>query len=177
VNWTLSGQHNVSNALAAIAAAHHAGVEATVAIEALSTFQNVKRRMEILNKVNGITLYDDFAHHPTAIESTLLGLRGKVGEEKIIAVLEPRSNTMKMGVHKDTLLPSLAAADKAFIYMPDEIDWVLDVESYPTICVFKTMEELIDAIVLAAQPKDHILFMSNGGFGGIHKTVEERLIA
>lgn len=175
VNWALSGQHNVSNALAAIAAANHVGVKPDVAIEALSAFQNVKRRMELRAKINDITLYDDFAHHPTAIESTLLGLRGKVEEQRIIAVLEPRSNTMKMGVHKSTLLPSLLAADCAFVFMPDEIDWALDLERYPTVRVFDDMDALIDAIVLTAKPEDHVLFMSNGGFGGIHAAVEGRL--
>jgi UDP-N-acetylmuramate: L-alanyl-gamma-D-glutamyl-meso-diaminopimelate ligase len=161
--------------LAAIAAAHHVGVSPKQAIEALETFQNVKRRMEIRAVVKGITLYDDFAHHPTAIASTLAGLRGKVGKQRIIAVLEPRSNTMKMGVHKDTLLPSLADADCALVYMPSDIDWKMNLEQYANVQIYKTMETLIEAILSMVQADDHILFMSNGGFGGIHQTVEDQL--
>jgi len=175
VSWSLSGRHNVANALGAIAAAHHVGVEPSVAIEALASFQNVKRRMEVLAEINHITLYDDFAHHPTAIASTLAGLRGKVSEQRIIAVLELRSNTMKMGVHKDALLPSLVSADCSFIYLPDELNWRMDLENYPAIRLFKTMQALIEAIVLVATPGDHIVFMSNGGFGGIHQSVETLL--
>jgi len=175
IRWSLSGQHNVSNALGAIAAAVHAGVDPGVAIDALATFQNVKRRMEVRAVINNITLYDDFAHHPTAIASTLAGLRGKVGDQRIIAVLEPRSNTMKMGVHKETLLPSLADSDTAFIYMPDEIDWQVDIGRYSTVKVFKTMEVLVDAVMAEMRPNDHVLFMSNGGFGGVHQTIEDLL--
>ena len=175
VCWSLSGQHNVSNALGAIAAAVHVGVKPDVAIEALATFQNVKRRMEVRAVINNITLYDDFAHHPTAIASTLAGLRGKVGHQRVIAVLEPRSNTMKMGVHKETLLPSLAEADCAFVYMPDEISWQMDMENYAKVSIFKTIEALVEAIVATVEPNDHLLFMSNGGFSGIHQTVENML--
>jgi UDP-N-acetylmuramate: L-alanyl-gamma-D-glutamyl-meso-diaminopimelate ligase len=175
VSWPLSGRHNVANALGAIAAAQHVGVEPSLAIEALASFQNVKRRMEVLAEINHITLYDDFAHHPTAIASTLAGLRGKVSEQRIIAVLELRSNTMKMGVHKDALLPSLVSADSSFIYLPDELNWRMDLENYPAIRLFKTMQALIEAIVLVATPGDHIVFMSNGGFGGIHQSVETLL--
>ena len=175
IRWSLSGQHNVSNALGAIAAAVHAGVDPGVAIDALATFQNVKRRMEVRAVINNITLYDDFAHHPTAIASTLAGLRGKVGDQRIIAVLEPRSNTMKMGVHKETLLPSLADSDTAFIYMPDEIDWQVDIGRYSTVKVFKTMEALVEAVMAEMRPNDHVLFMSNGGFGGVHQTIEDLL--
>ncbi|MEW4981656.1 MAG: UDP-N-acetylmuramate:L-alanyl-gamma-D-glutamyl-meso-diaminopimelate ligase [Cycloclasticus sp.] len=175
VAWSLSGRHNVSNALAALASANHVGVKPAIAIEALAAFQNVKRRMEIRAVINNITLYDDFAHHPTAIASTLAGLRGKVGERRIIAVLEPRSNTMKMGVHKETLLPSLVDADQAFIYLPDEISWRMDVEAHANTRVFKSMDTLINAIILEVKENDQVLFMSNGGFGGIHQTVEELL--
>jgi UDP-N-acetylmuramate: L-alanyl-gamma-D-glutamyl-meso-diaminopimelate ligase len=175
VVWPLSGRHNVSNALGAIAAAHHVGVEPAEAIKALSTFQNVKRRMEIRAVINDITLYDDFAHHPTAIASTLAGLRGKVGAQRILAVLEPRSNTMKMGVHKETLLPSLADANGAFIYMPDDVDWNINVDDYPTIRIFNSMDKLIESVVNEAQSYEHVLFMSNGGFGGIHQKIEDLL--
>ncbi len=175
VCWALSGQHNVLNALGAIAAANHVGVKPDIAVKALAEFENVKRRMEIRAVVNGITLYDDFAHHPTAIASTLEGLRGKVGEQRIIAVLEPRSNTMKMGVHKETLLPSLKHADCAFIFMPEGMDWEMEVEPFSNIQVFKTMASLVEVIVKEAQASDSVLFMSNGSFGGIHQLVEERL--
>lgn len=175
VCWSLSGQHNVSNALAAISAAVHVGVKPETAIEALASFQNVKRRMERRAVIDNITLYDDFAHHPTAIASTLAGLRGKVGQQRIIAVLEPRSNTMKMGVHKDTLLPSLKDASKALIYMPDELNWQMDLESYSHINVCTTMDSLIEAIISIVKSGDHLLFMSNGGFGGIHQRVEKAL--
>lgn len=175
VKWALTGVHNVSNALAAIAGANHVGVDPALAVQALASFVNVKRRMEVRAVVNGITLYDDFAHHPTAIASTLKGLRGKVGQQRIIAVLEPRSNTMKMGVHKNTLLPSLHAADQAFVYMPEQIEWSIDFENYPTVRRFNALQSLIDALVLEIKPNDHILFMSNGSFGGIHQTVEDLL--
>lgn len=175
VTWSLSGQHNVFNALNAIAAANHVGVSPSLAVEALATFKNVKRRMEIRAVVNDITLYDDFAHHPTAIASTLAGLRGKVSKQRIIAVLEPRSNTMKMGVHKETLLPSLGDADCAFIYMPDDVEWSIDLGGFPSIRVFKNMKVLIDAVILETQKNDHVLFMSNGAFGGIHQIVEDSL--
>ena len=175
VEWALTGQHNVSNALAAIAAAKHVGVEPSLAIKALEKFQNVKRRMEIRAQINGITLYDDFAHHPTAIATTLAGLRGKVAKERIIAVLEPRSNTMKMGVHKETLLPSLSVADRSFIYVPDGIDWDMNIEAYPQVETYNTMAGLVDALIESLQTGDHVLFMSNGGFGGIHQQVEDLL--
>jgi len=176
VEWALTGKHNVSNALAAIAAAKHVGVEPSLAIKALAQFQNVKRRMEIRAQIKGVTLYDDFAHHPTAIASTLAGLRGKVAQERIVAVLEPRSNTMKMGVHKETLLPSLQEADHAFIYLPDDLSWEMNLEAYPHLQIYSTMEELIRALMLLLQAGDHVVFMSNGGFGGIHQTVEELLV-
>tara|TARA_R110002096_G_scaffold374321_1_gene567941 strand:+ start:25640 stop:26959 length:1320 start_codon:yes stop_codon:yes gene_type:complete len=175
VKWALSGAHNVSNALTAIAAANHVGVAPALAVQALADFLNVKRRMEVRAVVNGITLYDDFAHHPTAIASTLKGLRGKVGQQRIIAVLEPRSNTMKMGVHKDTLLPSLQIADQAFIYMPEQIEWQINVAKYPNVQRFNSLQGLIDTLVLELKPNDHILFMSNGSFGGIHQTIEDLL--
>ncbi len=175
VNWSLTGKHNVFNALAAIAAAHHAGVSASVAIEALTKFQSVKRRMEVRSVINSITIYDDFAHHPTAIASTLAGLRGKVGAQRIIAVLEPRSNTMKMGVHKETLLPSLADADYSFIYVPGDVRWGISVSREQTIDIHKSMRGLVDSLLEILVPGDHVLFMSNGSFGGIHQVVEQHL--
>ena len=125
VEWTLTGEHNVYNAISAIAAANHVGILPKDAIAALSQFENVKRRMEVLAKINGVTLYDDFAHHPTAIATTLDGLRKQVGKERIIAIVEPRSNTMRLGVHTETLAKSLANADLAIMYQPQNLDWDL----------------------------------------------------
>ena len=178
VAWSLLGQHNVDNALMAIAAAHHAGVTLPDAIDALSFFKNVKRRMEVKGEVNNITLYDDFAHHPTAIATTLDGLRKKVGNARILAVLEPRSNTMKMGVHKDTLANSWQKADEVYLYEPEGMDWSL-VESVahsnaPAHC-FKDVEKIVQGVCNVAQPGDHILVMSNGGFEGIHGRILDAL--
>lgn len=178
VTWSLLGQHNVDNALMAIAAAHHAGVTLPDAIEALSFFKNVKRRMEVKGEVNNITLYDDFAHHPTAIATTLDGLRKKVGNARILTVLEPRSNTMKMGVHKDTLANSWQKADEVYLYEPEGMDWSL-VDSVahsnaPTHC-FRDVEKIVQGVCNVAQPGDHILVMSNGGFEGIHGRILDAL--
>lgn len=171
LNWELLGEHNLMNALAAIAAAGHAGVPAQMGLLALSQFKNVKRRMEIKGAVNNITVYDDFAHHPTAIRTTIAGLRHKVGDARIIAILEPRSNTMKMGVWKDSLGENLNLADQVFCYT-DQIGWdvalALEVIQYKA-TTYNQLNELISAVVLMAKPGDHILIMSNGGFGGIHE--------
>ena len=153
VHWDLLGEHNVNNALAAIAAARHAGVPAEHAVAALAEFQGVKRRMQVRGTVNGVTVYDDFAHHPTAITTTLAGLRAKVGKARIIALLEPRSNTMRMGTHGAAVEAALQVADHAFIYQLPE--WA-------------TIEALVATVTELAQTGDHILVMSNGGFGGIH---------
>ena len=178
VTWALVGQHNVDNALMAIAAAHHAGVTLPDAIDALSFFKNVKRRMEVKGEVNNITVYDDFAHHPTAIATTIDGLRKKVGNARILAVLEPRSNTMKMGVHKDTLANSWQKADEVYLYEPEGMDWSL-VDSVtqsqtPTHC-FQNVEEIVQGVCNVAQPGDHILIMSNGSFEGIHGRILDAL--
>ena len=171
VNWDLVGDHNVDNALMAIAAARHVGVTPDLACESLAKFINTKRRLELKGEVNGVTVYDDFAHHPTAIELTLGGLRNKVKEKRILAVLEPRSATMKRGVHKETLAASLAAADEVFLYQPDNIDWsvqdVADKCSQPA-KVSANVDELVAMIAAQAKPGDQILVMSNGGFEGIH---------
>ncbi|MGF1686396.1 UDP-N-acetylmuramate:L-alanyl-gamma-D-glutamyl-meso-diaminopimelate ligase [Photobacterium japonica] len=171
VDWALIGDHNVHNALMAIAAARHVGVTPDLACEALATFINTKRRLELKGEHNGIRVYDDFAHHPTAVELTLGGLRAKVGTSRILAVLEPRSNTMKLGVHKADLAPSLAAADEVFIYQPDTIPWSVDEIAQQCTQPAYTddnLDALVAKIVVAAQPGDNILVMSNGGFGGIH---------
>jgi UDP-N-acetylmuramate: L-alanyl-gamma-D-glutamyl-meso-diaminopimelate ligase len=172
VCWELNGQHNLNNALAAVAAARHVGVPPAIAVEGLGRFQNVKRRMELRGEVAGIHVYDDFAHHPTAIETTLKGLRARVGQERIIAVLEPRSNTMRMGVHADRLAAALAAADQVLVYASDELEW--DAQSMfrgldGKARLFDSIEAMVDVLGVEAVPGDHVLIMSNGGFGGIHQ--------
>ena len=171
VHWPLVGDHNVNNALMAIAAARHVGVTPDLACEALAKFINTKRRLELKGEVNGVTVYDDFAHHPTAIELTLGGLRAKVNQSRILAVLEPRSNTMKLGVHKDDLAPSLHAADEVFFFQPPNIPWsveeIAEQCSQPAYCS-ADLDDLVNNITSKAQPGDTILVMSNGGFGGIH---------
>jgi UDP-N-acetylmuramate: L-alanyl-gamma-D-glutamyl-meso-diaminopimelate ligase len=170
VNWELLGEHNRDNALAAIAAARHAGVPVAHAIKALAEFKNVKRRMEVRGTVHGVTVYDDFAHHPTAIETTLAGLRGKVGRARILAVLEPRSNTMKMGVMKNALAASLANADLVYCYTKD-LGWDAQTVLAPLGAKLKisdNLEELVRKIIGDSRSGDHVLVMSNGGFGGIH---------
>ncbi|MDO5059759.1 MAG: UDP-N-acetylmuramate:L-alanyl-gamma-D-glutamyl-meso-diaminopimelate ligase, partial [Neisseria sp.] len=170
VEWELMGEHNQMNALAVIAAARHAGVAVQTACEALGAFKNVKRRMEIKGRVRGITVYDDFAHHPTAIETTLAGLRRKVGSERIIAVLEPRSNTMKLGTMKAALPESLQAADQVFCYAGG-VDWDVAQALAPLggkLHVGKDFDTFVAQIAAQARNGDHILVMSNGGFGGIH---------
>jgi UDP-N-acetylmuramate: L-alanyl-gamma-D-glutamyl-meso-diaminopimelate ligase len=172
VNWQQIGEHNMHNALAAIAAARHAGVQVSMAIEALAGFQGVKRRMEVRGRVNGVTVYDDFAHHPTAIATTLQGLRNRVGSARILLVLEPRSNTMRMGVHSGTLAASLLGADRIWMHEPGDLAWSLTDVAQATgvpARVSGSVEAIIDEIVHEARPGDHILVMSNGGFGGIHE--------
>ncbi|WEM42037.1 UDP-N-acetylmuramate:L-alanyl-gamma-D-glutamyl-meso-diaminopimelate ligase [Photobacterium sp. DA100] len=171
VDWDLIGDHNVNNALMAIAAARHVGVTADLACEALGTFINTKRRLELKGEQAGVKVYDDFAHHPTAVELTLGGLRAKVGDQRILAVLEPRSNTMKLGVHKLDLAPALAAADEVFIYQPDNIPWSVDEIAEHCQQPAQTdgdLDALVGKVVASARPGDNILVMSNGGFGGIH---------
>jgi len=171
VRWELLGEHNVNNALAAIAAARHAGVPVAHAVEALAAFKGVKRRMQLRGVVRDVAVYDDFAHHPTAITTTLAGLRAKVGAARIIALLEPRSNTMRMGTHKAQLATALQAADVVLLYQPQGLGWDLaDVVAQ----IGEKAELVQDVDALAAQVAqlagagDHILVMSNGGFGGIH---------
>jgi len=179
VQWDLLGAHNQLNALAAIAAARHAGVPAAIAIEALAAFKNVKRRLEARGTVNGITVYDDFAHHPTAIRVTLAGLRTKAGAARILAVLEPRSNTMKLGVMKDELASSLAAADRVFCYGAG-LGWDAAAVLAPLGAkaeIHRDIPQLVAAIAAAARPGDHVLIMSNGGFGGIHEKLLAQLQA
>ena len=168
---SLPGAHNRTNALAALAAARHAGVPVGVGIKALGTFQGVKRRLELCGTVRGVTVYDDFAHHPTAIAATIAGLRGKVGRNRILAVLEPRSNTMKLGTMKSQLSASLREADQVFCYSRD-LGWDVAEALSPLqgkAATFDDLETLIKAVVHAAEQGDHVLLMSNGGFGGIRQ--------
>ncbi len=177
VVWPLTGLHNVHNALAALAAARHAGIPVETAIDALSRFENVKRRMELRGVVAGITLYDDFAHHPTAIATTLDGLRKQVGKKRILAVLEPRSNTMRLGVHKDELPDSLQKADLAFVYAPSDLGWDATelFAAHPQAQVFDTTQAIVEKLRHEARPGDQILVMSNGGFEGIHERILQSL--
>lgn len=178
VHWDLLGEHNVNNALAAIAAARHAGVPAKHAIAALGEFQGVKRRMQVRGEVRGVTVYDDFAHHPTAITTTLAGLRAKVGSARIIALLEPRSNTMRMGTHKTQLAKSLQAADDVFLYQPQGLGWDLaDVvaEVGDKGRLLHDIDELAAVVAQLAEAGDHVLVMSNGGFGGVHDKLLAKL--
>ena len=171
VKWGLIGDFNIDNGLMAIAAARHAGVSTEVAIEALAEFINTKRRLELKGTVNNISVYDDFAHHPTAITKTLTGVRAHVGKKRIIAVLEPRSNTMKSGVHKDTLAASLHHADAVYIYQGDKVEWSVEslIKDCEAPCEVSTdLNVLVARITDGAQPNDTIVVMSNGGFGGIH---------
>lgn len=175
VQWPLQGVHNRMNALAAIAAARHVGVPPAQAVQSLSRFQNVKRRMEVRGVSGGVTVYDDFAHHPTAIQTTLAGLRKRVGPGRILAVLEPRSNTMKLGVMKTQLPASLELADRVFGYGApsgkDALGWDLAEALAPLgerADAFDDLDALVRAVRAAAMPGDHVLVMSNGGFGGVH---------
>ncbi len=179
LNWGLMGEHNRMNALAALAAAHHVGVTIETGITALTKFKNVKRRMELCGVANKITVYDDFAHHPTAIQTTLEGLRNKVNDARIIAVLEPRSNTMKMGTWQDRLAESLKAADLVFCYTSN-LGWDVQEALKPMgsrAVSSDNLEKLIEAITVAAHPGDYVLIMSNGGFGGIQKKILKSLNA
>jgi UDP-N-acetylmuramate: L-alanyl-gamma-D-glutamyl-meso-diaminopimelate ligase len=175
VDWSLLGEHNQLNALATIAAAENLGISAQTAAEALGQFQNVRRRMELRGEAGGIKVYDDFAHHPTAIRTTIGGLRRKVGLARILAVFEPRSNTMKLGPMKAQLPWALEEADLSFCHAGG-LEWDARAALAPLggqAFVADDIETLIAAVKRAAKPGDHVLCMSNGGFGGIH----EKLLA
>jgi UDP-N-acetylmuramate: L-alanyl-gamma-D-glutamyl-meso-diaminopimelate ligase len=180
VDWPLIGRHNLANALAALAAARHAGVPPSSSIPALAGFKNVKRRMELRGEVDGVRLYDDFAHHPTAIATTLEGLRRQVGKARIIALLEPRSNTMKMGVHAQQLAQSLAVADRVLVFQPPGLSWDLKSALSPLGAkaeLFNDTTEMLRRVLQLVAPGDHLLVMSNGGFEGIHQRLLDALEA
>lgn len=179
LKWSLLGKHNIHNALAAIASAKHAGVNPEQAINALTEFKNVKRRLEVIAQVSEVTYYDDFAHHPTAIETTLAGLRKRVSDSRIITVLELGSYTMRTGVHKETLVPALKHANRVLIARPKE-DWgvgeVAKKLSVPAE-VYENVDEIIEALMVQVKAGDHVVIMSNTGFDGLHKKLLQTLEA
>jgi UDP-N-acetylmuramate: L-alanyl-gamma-D-glutamyl-meso-diaminopimelate ligase len=178
VSYGLTGAHNVQNALSAMAAAAHVGVAPTRSAASLRRFGGVKRRMELRGEVRGVCVYDDFAHHPTAIASTLQGLRRRVGDARIIAVLEPRSNTMRLGVHAAALAEALTDADKVQVYAPPELGWDAAAALAPLgerLTVAMAVDDIVAALSAEAQAGDHVLVMSNGGFGGIHQRLLDAL--
>ncbi|HEX6928308.1 MAG TPA: UDP-N-acetylmuramate:L-alanyl-gamma-D-glutamyl-meso-diaminopimelate ligase, partial [Gammaproteobacteria bacterium] len=171
VRWTLNGMHNMQNALAALAAARHAGVPARVSIEALAGFRGVKRRMELRGETGGVKVFDDFAHHPTAIRLTLEGARNSAPRRRLVAVFEPRSNTLRMGVHREALAASFDAADKVFIYQPPYVEWRVEDIAHSLGArgaSADSIDALVDDIVAFVRPDDQVVIMSNGGFGGLH---------
>jgi UDP-N-acetylmuramate: L-alanyl-gamma-D-glutamyl-meso-diaminopimelate ligase len=177
VRWDLMGDHNRANALAAIAAARHAGVPAPVAIDSLARFEGVKRRMEVRGVVNGITVYDDFAHHPTAFAATIAGLRRRVGDARIVAVFEPRSNTMKLGTMQGRIAVSVDGADLVYCYGKN-LGWDPARALSPLgtrAAIYTDLEPMVEALGLVLRPGDHVLVMSNGGFGGVHEKLLARL--
>lgn len=179
VNWSMTGRHNVNNALVALVAARHVGVTPEHAIEALNSFGGVKRRMELLGEVAGVSVYDDFAHHPTAIETTLQGIRKRIGDAPLLAVIEPRSNTMRLGSHQASLAASTAMADQVYWFQPEGLDWSLDnvveVSDVPATLCGKT-DDIIDQLVANARSGSHVVIMSNGGFEGIHQRLLDALM-
>lgn len=171
ISWPMIGRFNMFNALAAIAAARHAGVSVAISIEALSAFKGIRRRLEISGEINNICIYDDFAHHPTAIAATVDALRKRIGSQRLVAVLEPRSNTMRMGTHKDQLAASLQQADRVVMVKPDNLDWDLEPVAASLngrATVLASVDSAVSQLSSELVSGDHVLIMSNGGFGGIH---------
>ncbi len=178
VNWSLTGEHNVYNALSAIAAAKHVGILPSEAINALAHFKNVKRRMEVIAQINNVTVYDDFAHHPTAIQTTLDGLRKQVGAERIVVIVEPRSNTMRLGTHHDTLAHSFNNADLAIIYQPSNLTWDLTglIQQADNIVICTSLDDIIARLQAEALLGGHFVIMSNGSFGGLYQRLQTALM-
>jgi UDP-N-acetylmuramate: L-alanyl-gamma-D-glutamyl-meso-diaminopimelate ligase len=178
IKWSLQGEHNIQNALGALAAARHAGVPPEIALEALASFEGVRRRMDVIADVRGTIVYDDFAHHPTAIRATLQGLRRRVGNEEIIAVVEPRTHTMSLGTLRHELTTCCAAADQVFWFRGENIKW--DLHEVVQHCVvpaqqFDSIDRLVDTLARLPDKRRHILIMSNGSFGGIYSKLPARL--
>jgi UDP-N-acetylmuramate: L-alanyl-gamma-D-glutamyl-meso-diaminopimelate ligase len=178
VEWPLLGRHNVLNALAALAAVHAVGVDPVAVMLALREFQSVKRRLEVLGQPRGITIYDDFAHHPTAIRTTLEGLRAKVGDARIVVAMEPRSNSMRLGAHAQALAPSLDIADTVVFLARPELPWdagkvIAQVRGRAQ--AVADVDALLNVLAQDVQPGDHVVFMSNGGFDGAPRRLLERL--
>jgi UDP-N-acetylmuramate: L-alanyl-gamma-D-glutamyl-meso-diaminopimelate ligase len=172
VRWPLIGRHNALNAVAAVAAAHAVGVPLDAAADALAAFRAPRRRLELRGEINGIRIYDDFAHHPTAISATLGALRAAVGEARIVAVLDPASSTMRMGVHRDTLAPALAAADRVLLHRPAALEFDLRqvaVAARAPATVHEQVDDIVATLCRELAAGDHVLVMSNAGFGGIHR--------
>jgi UDP-N-acetylmuramate: L-alanyl-gamma-D-glutamyl-meso-diaminopimelate ligase len=178
VTWGQTGRHNVANALAVLAAARHAGVPLDQGIAALRRFQGVKRRMELRGEIGGVAVYDDFAHHPTAIATTLEGLCRRGGDRRILAVLEPRSNTMRLGVHNSRLAESLSAAERIYVFVPEDLGWdaaPVFAPLGPRAEVFSRVEDIVVRVADDCRAGDQVLVMSNGGFQGIHQRLLDAL--
>jgi UDP-N-acetylmuramate: L-alanyl-gamma-D-glutamyl-meso-diaminopimelate ligase len=178
VRWPHCGAHNVENALAALAAARHVGIAPAVSAAALARFQGVKRRLELLGAPGDVSVYDDFAHHPTAIATTLQGLRARAGNGRLLALVEPRSNTMRMGEHREQLAAATAAADRVYWFQPSGMDWSLETvvaQSRVPASVVADIDELVRQVAGEARAGDQVVIMSNGGFGGIHQKLLTRL--
>jgi len=178
IEWSMIGRHNVANACAAVAAAHHVGVPLSVSAQALSAFRGVKRRLELRGEPGGVEVYDDFAHHPTAIATTLEGLRARERSGSLIAVIEPRSNTMRGGEHRGQLAQATILADHVFWYEPPGLNWSLQRivgDSSTSAEVSSDLEELAKAVACRVDPGDTVVVMSNGGFGGFHDLLIETL--
>lgn len=177
VSWSLIGRYNMENALAAIAGAAAAGVTPDRACEALAEFRPPKRRLEFLGEIGGIRVYDDFAHHPTAIRETIAALRARIGSARLTAVLEPRSNSMRLGVHARALPEALARADRSMLFRPSGLAWNLSAPEDGTIRSFDSVADIVTALAAESRPGDCILIMSNGGFDGLARRLLERLRA
>ena len=175
-SWKLAGAHNLHNAAAALAAARAAGVDVEDGVAALARFEGVRRRLEVAGVADGVTVYDDFAHHPTAIRATVEALRARTaGAGRLVAVLEPRSNTMRAGVHRDTLAPSLAAADEVLALDPGGLEWPLAEALGPRARVCTDVESLVETTAGLVRPGDQVLVMSNGSFEDLHRRLLARL--
>lgn len=176
-HWSMTGSHNAENAVAALLAARHLGVELETGMQALAGFDGVKRRLELRGTFNGVEVYDDFAHHPTAIRRTIEGLRAPGANGRLLVVLEPRSNTMRLGVHRDTLADALDGADVVWVFDPPDLEWdlVASMSKLSNANVCARIDDIVSGLVDQSRADDRIVIMSNGGFGGIHARIEQAL--